>query len=118
MSAILLTTLNARYIHASLGLRYLRANLGELRTEAEIREYTIKRPAIEIVEDLLKDRPRIVGFGIYIWNVAETTRVVVMLRAVAPEVMVVLGGPEVSHAAQGQDIEAITGDGALFMLPS
>lgn len=104
MSAILLATLNARYIHASLGLRYLLANLGELRPQASLREYTIKRPALEIVEDLLSSQPRVVGFGVYIWNVVETTRVVAMLKAVAPEVVVVLGGPEVSHETAGQEI--------------
>jgi radical SAM superfamily enzyme YgiQ (UPF0313 family) len=104
MAAILLATLNARYIHASLGLRYLLANLGDFQDRAAIREYTIKRPAIEVVEDLLKDRPRIVGFGVYIWNVQETTRVVALLKAAAPEVVVVLGGPEVSHETEGQEI--------------
>lgn len=104
MSAILLATLNARYIHASLGLRYLLANLGDLRSQASLREYTIKRPALEIVEDLLNSKPRVIGFGVYIWNVVETTRVVAMLKAVAPEVTVVLGGPEVSHETAGQAI--------------
>jgi radical SAM superfamily enzyme YgiQ (UPF0313 family) len=104
MSAILLATLNARYIHASLGLRYLLANLGDLKPQATLHEYTIKRPALEIVEDLLNSQPQIIGFGVYIWNVIETTRVVAMLKAVAPEVMVVLGGPEVSHETAGQEI--------------
>jgi radical SAM superfamily enzyme YgiQ (UPF0313 family) len=53
---------------------------------------------------LLNSKPRIVGFGVYIWNVVETTRVVAMLKAVAPEVTVVLGGPEVSHETAGQEI--------------
>ena len=122
MSAILLATLNARYIHTSLGLRYLLANLDDLRSETCIREYTIKRPALEIVEDLLNSRPnsqpQIVGFGVYIWNVVETTRVVAMLKAVAPEVTVVLGGPEVSHETVGQEIVGladyvITGPGEV-----
>jgi hypothetical protein len=103
-ASILLATLNARYIHASLGLRYLLANLGDLRSDAAIREYTIKRPALEIVEDLLISKPRVVGFGVYIWNVVETTRVIAMLKAVAPEVTVVLGGPEVSHETAEQEI--------------
>jgi len=104
MAAILLATLNARYIHASLGLRCLMANLGDLQGQAAIREYTVKRPSIEIVEDLLKARPRIVGLGVYIWNVTETTRVIALLKAAAPEVLVVLGGPEVSHETDGQEI--------------
>lgn len=104
MPEILLATLNARYSHASLGLRCLRANLGELRERSELREYTIKRAAVEIVEDLLAAQPRILGFGVYIWNVAETERVLAMLRVLAPEVVIVLGGPEVSHEASAQTI--------------
>ncbi len=116
MSDILLATLNARYSHASLGLRYLLANLGDLRPRAAIREYTIKRAPLEIVEDLLRDPPRLIGFGVYIWNVAETTRVIAILKALAPEVHIVLGGPEVSHETEGQEIvglanHVITGPG-------
>ena len=53
MPAIILSTLNARYIHASLGLRYLLANLGELRTQTVLREFTIARATTEIVDELL-----------------------------------------------------------------
>jgi radical SAM superfamily enzyme YgiQ (UPF0313 family) len=118
MPDLLLATLNARYIHASLGLRCLLANLGELRPRAELREYTIQRPAIEIVEDLLQRRPRIVGLGVYIWNVVETTRVVALLKTLAPEVIVVLGGPEVSHETDAQEVVrradyVITGPGEV-----
>ena len=45
---IVLATLNARYIHASLGLRYLRANMArhggaDLRSATVLREYTLAR---------------------------------------------------------------------------
>ncbi len=101
---ILLTTLNARYIHAAFGLRYLRANLGELRDECEIVEFDIKQRPIEIVERLLVGQPRIVGIGVYIWNVRESFEVVSLLKRIAPDVCVVLGGPEVSHEWEGQPI--------------
>jgi radical SAM superfamily enzyme YgiQ (UPF0313 family) len=104
MPAIVLATLNARWSHASLGLRCLRANLGALRDDSEIAEYTIARPAREIVADLLARAPRIVGFGVYIWNVAQTTEVIARLKAAAPEVTVVVGGPEVSHEVESQRI--------------
>jgi radical SAM superfamily enzyme YgiQ (UPF0313 family) len=118
MSDILLATLNARYSHASLGLRCLLANMGELRAHAELREYTTKRAPLEIVEDLLSRKPRLIGFGVYIWNIVETTRVVAILKALAPEVRIVLGGPEVSHETEGQEIvgladHIITGPGEL-----
>jgi len=119
---IVLATLNARYIHASLGLRYLLANLDRhggagLRARAVLREYTISRPTAEIVADLLDAltpsvdapgaqdvRAQIVGFGVYIWNITQTTEVVRQLKAARPEVTVVLGGPEVSHETQLQTI--------------
>ena len=104
MPAIVLTTLNARYAHASLGLRYLRANLGELHVDSAIREFVIGQKTEEMVERLLADQPRIIGVGVYIWNVEESTRLVAQLKAVAPEVIVVLGGPEVSYETDEQRI--------------
>ena len=104
MPAIVLATINARYAHASLGLRCLRANLGELRERSVIREFVIGQKTEEIVERILAERPRIVGLGVYIWNVDESTRLVAMLKAVAPDVTVVLGGPEVSFEIDAQPI--------------
>ncbi|NHZ66166.1 B12-binding domain-containing radical SAM protein [Massilia genomosp. 1] len=101
---ILLSTLNARYAHASLGLRYLLANMGPLQEQTSLLEFVIGAKTTEIVERLLAQSPRIIGFGIYIWNVEESTRVVAMLKRVAPQVTIVLGGPEVSHEPGEQDI--------------
>ena len=104
MPDIVLCTLNARYAHASLGLRYLRANLGELHPRSTLCEFVIGQKTEEIVERLLAEQPRIVGFGVYIWNVEETTRVVAQLKLLAPEIRIVLGGPEVSHEVDNQRI--------------
>jgi radical SAM superfamily enzyme YgiQ (UPF0313 family) len=101
---IILSTLNARYAHASLGLRYLLANMGPLQPQTSIQEFVIGAKTTEIVEKLLAQEPRVIGFGIYIWNVEETTRVVAMLKRVAPQVVIVLGGPEVSHESAEQAI--------------
>ncbi|HEX8615202.1 MAG TPA: DUF4080 domain-containing protein [Telluria sp.] len=101
---ILLSTLNARYAHASLGLRYLLANMGPLQAQTSLHEFVIGAKTTEIVERLLAQSPRIIGFGIYIWNVEETTKVVAMLKRVAPQVTIVLGGPEVSHEPGEQAI--------------
>jgi hypothetical protein len=104
MAAIVLATLNARYAHASLGLRCLRANLGELRGDSEIVEFILGARAEEVVEQILARDPRLVGFGVYIWNVEETTKIVALLKTVAPQVTVVLGGPEVSHEIEAQPV--------------
>lgn len=104
MPSIVLSTFNAKYIHASLGLRYLMANLGDLRPEAALVEFDISQRANEIVETLLSHQPRIIGIGVHIWNVTLATQVVAMLKAVQPEVIVVLGGPEVSDDAEQREI--------------
>jgi radical SAM superfamily enzyme YgiQ (UPF0313 family) len=101
---VLLSTLNARYTHASLGLRYLLANMGPLQERTALMEFVIGAKTTDVVERLLAKQPRIVGFGVYIWNVEETTKVVAMLKRVAPQVTVVLGGPEVSHETDKQEI--------------
>lgn len=94
---IVLTTLNARYMHTAFGLRYLYANLGKLQAGACIEEFTIHERPIDIAEKLLKYQPKIIGFGVYIWNVAEVSKTIALLKQVSPETIIVLGGPEVSH---------------------
>ena len=101
---IVLATLNARYFHTSFGLRYLYANLKELQGYCEIQEFIIQTRAIDIVEQILVSKPDIVGFGVYIWNIVETTDVVNLLKVIAPEITIVLGGPEVSYETQQQAI--------------
>ncbi len=107
--AIVLATLNAKYIHASLGLRCLLANMDlhggtGLRAVTQLREFTIGQRPVQIVEDLLALHPRIIGLGVYIWNVVETTQVVRLLKTLRPDIKVVLGGPEVSFETGEQEI--------------
>lgn len=109
--SVILCTLNAKYIHASLGLRYLLANMGELRSATALCEFTIARKPDEIADELLATlgEPRtgavqIVGFGVYIWNVLQTTEVLRLLKNRRPALKVILGGPEVSHEVDQQEI--------------
>lgn len=101
---ILLVTLNSTYQHCAFGLRYIYANLGELQPRAQILEWTIHASPRNVVEKILSYNPKIVGFGIYIWNTTESLQVVSILKKVAPHVTVVLGGPEVSYETERQSI--------------
>lgn len=103
-TAIVLCTLNAKYIHAALGLRYLLANMGDLSGQTVLREYTIARKPRELADELLALQPQVIGFGVYIWNVTETTALVRLLKAARPDIKIVLGGPEVSHEWAEQEI--------------
>ncbi len=95
--AIVLCTLNARYIHASLGLRYLMANMGALQNSTRLIEFTINQRTNDIAEKLLAINPQIIGFGVYIWNIKETTELVALIRKLKPDIKIVIGGPEVSY---------------------
>lgn len=118
MPDIVLSTLNAKYIHAAFGLRYLLANLGDLQARACLAEFDINQRPLDIAEVLLARDPRIIGLGVYIWNVAETTELVATLKRLRPDVIIILGGPEVSHETESQEIvrladHVITGEADL-----
>jgi radical SAM superfamily enzyme YgiQ (UPF0313 family) len=107
LSEIVLTTLNARFIHSSFGLRYLHANLGALAERAQIVEFVVSERPLDIVERLVAENAAIVGFGVYIWNVTQTEEVVRILKVASPDTIVVLGGPEVSFGGHRAGIEAL-----------
>ena len=118
MPEIVLATLNAKFIHAAFGLRYLFANLGRLQPRAAILEFDINQRPLDIVEALLGREPKIIGFGIYIWNVTETLEVIAAIRRVRPGIKIILGGPEVSYETDGQPIvqladHVVTGEADL-----
>jgi radical SAM superfamily enzyme YgiQ (UPF0313 family) len=118
MADILLATINARYIHAAVGLRYLLANMGELQDRTRILEFETKQRALEIASEILGHTPKIVGLGVYIWNVALMSEVVAILKRVSPQTILILGGPEVSHETDSQPLidwadHVITGEADL-----
>ena len=143
MPDIVLTTLNAKFIHAAFGLRYLFANLGDLQPRAVIAEFDINLRPLDIAEALLAQLERrtpvrpvktgiteladqeigapptqIIGFGVYIWNVTQTTEVIAIIKRVRPEIKIILGGPEISYETEGQKIveladHVITGEADL-----
>lgn len=105
MSAeIVLTTINARYVHPSFGLRYLLANMGDLRERTQLLEFDLRQSSEEVADRILSESPRIVGIGVYIWNVRLVEQLVAEIKQRRPETIVVLGGPEVSHAPEKQTV--------------
>jgi radical SAM superfamily enzyme YgiQ (UPF0313 family) len=96
MNKIALIAINARYSHTSLGMRYLRANLGPLRDDSTLLEFTLHDPPSSIAVRILQDQPALIAIGVYIWNRLQVEKVVNILRATAPGIPIVLGGPEIS----------------------
>ncbi len=94
---IILSTLNAKYIHSALGLRYLYAHMDKLQSATEIMEFNISDRVADIAEKLLATKPKIIGFGVYIWNVEQTTELVSLIKIIHPDITIILGGPEISY---------------------
>ncbi|MCM3568703.1 B12-binding domain-containing radical SAM protein [Neobacillus mesonae] len=93
---VICSTLNAKFIHTNLAIRYLKAYAAP-EFNIHIKEYTIKDPVLNIVSDLFQQKPNIIGFSCYIWNIEETLKVVNILKKIDPSVYIVLGGPEVTY---------------------
>jgi len=92
----ILTTLNAKYIHASLALRWLYvANKDAF--DIGFKEYTIKEEIEAIGQDLLATKCDCVGLGVYIWNIEKIKDLISYLRLKKPDLILILGGPEVSY---------------------
>ncbi|MBB2479563.1 B12-binding domain-containing radical SAM protein [Bacillus sp. APMAM] len=93
---IIVSTLNAKYIHTNLAIRYLKAYAAP-EFNVKIAEYTIKDPIMNIVSDLFSKKPDVLGFSCYIWNIEETIKVIQVMKKIMPELIIVLGGPEVTY---------------------
>ncbi|MFD1735516.1 B12-binding domain-containing radical SAM protein [Bacillus salitolerans] len=93
---VVLTTLNAKYIHTNLAIRCLRSYV-QPEHQVQMVEYTIKDPVMNIVTDLFRYTPDVIGFSCYIWNIEETIKVISILKKIKPELTIMIGGPEVSY---------------------
>ncbi|MGA2241119.1 MAG: DUF4080 domain-containing protein [Verrucomicrobiota bacterium] len=118
MADIVLTALNAKYIHTAFGLRYLLANLGPRQPRACLAEFDINQHPLDIAEALLARNPKIIGIGVYIWNVVPIIEVIAAVKRVRPDIKIILGGPEVSYETENQPVvqladHVITGEADL-----
>lgn len=94
---ILLSTLNSRYTHSAFGLRYIYANLKELQVSSTIKEFNINDALQSVAEQILDEKPTILGLGVYIWNAKQIEELLHTLKKIAPTLTIILGGPEVSY---------------------
>jgi len=105
---IILSAINAKWIHPSLALRLLKTNLGPLEDSCEIIELNLRQPLAEKIDALLSAAAHILGISVSIWNNAATVELLGELHKVwnstGQRPVVVLGGPEVSHLQPDAEI--------------
>jgi radical SAM superfamily enzyme YgiQ (UPF0313 family) len=104
MADILLVAFNARFAHTAFGARYLLANLDDLQPRADLLEFDLQIQPRTAVEHILAHHPLIVAIGCYIWNIDLTSRVAALLKALRPDIRLILGGPEISYETEQQEI--------------
>ena len=90
-----LATINAKYIHTSLAMRLLYVATKE-RFDISFREFALKEDVEKMAGELLLTGCAVVGLGVYIWNVQQICRLVSLLKAQKPDLIIILGGPEVT----------------------
>ena len=105
---VLLAAINAKYIHSNLGIYSLKT-YGEkmlkewgLAEEAKVSlaEYTINHQMEQILQDIYKRKPDVIGFSCYIWNISYVKMILADIKKVLPDVKIWAGGPEVSYHAE------------------
>ncbi|MDD6810434.1 MAG: B12-binding domain-containing radical SAM protein [Lachnospiraceae bacterium] len=116
---ILLTAINAKYIHSNPAVYSLRAyalkadkschnktnrggdeeSAGHL-PEIEIAEYTINNRREELLADIYRRKPDVIAFSCYIWNWSMVSSLLPELPKILPECAIWLGGPEVSYHSE------------------
>ena len=100
---VLLTAVNAKYIHSNPAVyslqKFVTAYAPEYGRNVELAEFTINHYADDILQEIYRRRPDVVAFSCYIWNLQMIERVLEDLPMVLPEVQIWAGGPEVSYDA-------------------
>ena len=115
---IILTALNAKYIHSNLAIRSLANYCSNTPHSIIIKEFTINDHEHTVLSGIFKEAPDMVCFSYYIWNKNLTLSLVDSLKKTLPHVIIVLGGPEVTDneadIMEGHPVDIIvTGEGEV-----
>lgn len=94
---ILLTAINSKYIHSNLAVRYLKAFTKDLDFQGDIKEFSINDRVDNILEGIIEEKPDVVAFSCYIWNMEFVNRLAELIKLVDPNIEILYGGPEVSY---------------------
>ena len=97
---VVLTAINAKYIHSNLAVYSLRAYAKPYKEDISIAEYTINQQLDDILMDLYKKKPDMLCFSCYIWNLTYVEELIREVKKIFPKLPIWVGGPEVSYDAK------------------
>ncbi len=98
---VLLTTLNAKYVHTSLALWYIYQYSRRFHPEVEFKEYNINQDLAWVCGEIYREKADVIGFSCNIWNIEQILTISRRIKQVAPDTVIILGGPEVWEDPEG-----------------
>ncbi len=108
----LLVGINAKYIHLNPAIWSLKYSVcDEWQGDVEIAEYTVNHVYEQILMDIFRRQPDLIGISCYIWNMTVVMRLCKDLAKILPRVPLWLGGPEAAYAGDEllSELPAIAG---------
>lgn len=78
-------------------MRYLKAFTKDLDFQGDIKEFSINDRVENILEGIIEEKPDVVAFSCYIWNMEFVNRLAELIKLVDPKIEILYGGPEVSY---------------------
>ena len=110
---VLLVGINSQYFHSNLAVRYLKSYTEDLDYTSKIREFTINEREEIILKEIVKEKPDVVAFSVYIWNVNITKHIANLLKLVLEDVEILFGGPEVSFDSK-EFLKEVSGEYLIY----
>ncbi len=99
MMNIVLSALNAKFIHSSLAIHSIYGYCSDFKKYLNIMEFTINNDDDFILRNIVESKPDVLCFSCYIWNFEMIMDIIRSVKKIIPHCVIVLGGPEVSYGA-------------------
>ena len=79
---VILVAVNSKFIHSNLAVRYLKSYTKDLNYQCDFKEFSINDREERVVEEILKDKPDMIGFSCYIWNIEFVKKVSKLIKLI------------------------------------
>lgn len=106
---VVLVGINSKYVHSNLAIRYLKAYTRHMDFDCIMREFSINDRLDKILEEIIREKPNMVAFSCYIWNVENVISLAKLIKIIDSKIEIIYGGPEVSYDGR-EFLEANEGD--------
>lgn len=93
----LLAAINSKYIHSNLAVRYLKKYSEKSINDIGFMEFSINDSIHNILKELYLYRADVICFSCYIWNIELVLKLCGSIKKADPDIVIILGGPEVSY---------------------